>query len=149
MEQLTLFLDSNILFSIAWSGTATSRAYILFELQQLKRLKIFISPLVMEETLSNNKAKKPALIPLLLELLKSTTLLPEAMTVVAEHRVQSLPQNDRILLQTAIAHGIGWFITGNSKDFEHLYGSMIGKTKVATPRDFLENGIKAKRGSND
>jgi len=144
MEPITLFLDSNILFAIAWSGAESSRAYILFELQQRAILRLFISPLVMEETLSNIKSKKPAAIPFLLELLKNTTLLPDAITTVTDERVYALPRNDRILLQTAIAHGISWFITGNGRDFQPLYGCRIGQTTIATPRDFLESRSAAR-----
>ncbi|MDD5285909.1 MAG: type II toxin-antitoxin system VapC family toxin [Desulfuromonadaceae bacterium] len=138
MEPLTVFLDSNIIFSIAWSGAETSRAYILFELQQRAILRLFISPLVMEETLSNIKSKKPSAMPFLLELIKSTTLLPDAISGITDERLNNLPNNDRILLQTAIAHGIRWFITGNSRDFQTLYGCRIGHTTIIAPRDFLE-----------
>ena len=139
MEPLTLFLDSNILFSVAWSGAETSRAYILFELQQRSLLRLFISPLVMEETMNNIKAKKPAAMPFLLELLNTTTLVPDAISTVTDTRLYALPENDRILLQTAIAHGMSWFVTGNSRDFKPLYGCRIGQTTVATPRDFFES----------
>ena len=139
MEPLTLFLDSNVIFSIAWSGAETSRAYILFELQRRCILRLFISPLVMEETLSNIKMKKPAAMPFLHELLKSATLVPDVAATVTDERVNALPDNDRILLQTAIAHGIGWFITGNSRDFQQLFGCLIEKTTIATPREFLES----------
>lgn len=139
MEPLTVFLDSNILFSITWSGVESSRAYILFELQRQAILQLFVSPLVMEETLSNIKAKKPAAMPFLRELLENTTLVPDAISGIIDEKLNNLPQNDRILLQTAIAHGMRWFITGNSRDFQPLYGCRIGQTTIATPRDFLEN----------
>lgn len=139
MEPLTVFLDSNVLFSIAWSGAETSRAYILFELQKQGMLRLFISPLVMEETLSNITSKKPAAMPFVRELLSCTSLVPDAKCSITDEKLRCLPNNDRILLQTAIAHGIRWFITGNSKDFQPLYGCRIGHTTVATPRNFLEN----------
>jgi len=138
MEPLTLFLDSNIVFSVAWSGAETSRSYILFELQQQGILRLFISPLVMEETLSNIKSKKPSAMPFLLELLNNTKLVPDAISNITDERLHNLPHNDRILLQTAIAHRISWFITGNSRDFKQLYGVRIGQTSIASPRDFLE-----------
>jgi predicted nucleic acid-binding protein len=140
MEPLTVFLDSNILFSIAWSGAETSRAYLLFELQQKSILRLFISPLVMEEALSNITSKKPTAMPFLLELIKNTTLVPDGICSISDDRVRNLPDNDRILLQTAIAHGIGWFITGNGRDFKPLYGCRIGRTMITTPRNFLETG---------
>ena len=140
MEPLTVFLDSNIQFSIAWSGAETSRAYMLFDLQQKAILRLFISPLVMEETLSNITSKKPTAMPFLLQLIKNTILVPDAICSISDERVHNLPDNDRILLQTAIAHGIGWFITGNSRDFQALYGCRIGRTMITTPRNFLETG---------
>lgn len=140
MEPLTLFLDSNVIFSVAWSGADKSRAHILFELQERGFVRLFISPLVMEETLSNISSKKPAALPFLRELLKCATLIPEATPKIVDTRVYSLPDNDRLLLQTAVAHGVNWFITGNSRDFQTLYGQRIGKTTIASPREFFESG---------
>jgi hypothetical protein len=92
----------------------------------------------MEETLSNIKSKKPAAMPFLIELIKNTTLVPDGICSISDERVRNLPDNDRILLQTAIAHGIAWFITDNSRDFQPLYGSKIGRTTISTLRNFLE-----------
>ncbi|WP_025209881.1 hypothetical protein [Hippea sp. KM1] len=48
-----------------------------------------------------------------------------------------LPKADRIILSTAIANGIKYFLTGNTRDFKDLYGKTIGKTIILKPRDFL------------
>ena len=59
-KKLTVFLDSNVLFSIAYSGKDRSRSYLLYELQDAGDIEIYISNLVKEEAMFNIKIKKPA-----------------------------------------------------------------------------------------
>ena len=47
------------------------------------------------------------------------------------------PTTDRLILSTAVAYGIKYFLTGNTRDFKDLYGKTIGKTVVLKPREFL------------
>lgn len=58
-KKLKVFLDSNVLFSIAYSGKGKSRSYLLFELQKLGFIDIYISKLVKKETIFNLNRKKP------------------------------------------------------------------------------------------
>ena len=59
MEKLKVFLDSNVIFSAAYSGKEKSRSYLFFELQTLNIIKIYISNLVKFESIHNIKIKKP------------------------------------------------------------------------------------------
>ena len=59
MEKLKVFLDSNVVFSAAYSEKGKSRSYIFFELQNLNIIKIYISNLVKFESIHNIKIKKP------------------------------------------------------------------------------------------
>jgi Predicted nucleic-acid-binding protein, contains PIN domain len=137
MEKVTVFLDSNVLFSVAWTGRKKSRSAILFELQSLGFVRLFISRLVLEETLLNLREKRPEAIPFVEELLGEVEVVPDLAVEGEDLRVQGLPENDRLIFSTAVAHGMDFFLTGNSKDFRGLYRCRIGRTLILTPREFL------------
>ena len=134
MGKISVFLDSNVLFSAAYSGEK-STSYLLFKLQERELISIFISNLVVLETANNLRDKKPERLGLLKELMDRTTVLNDV--IVDLPALNSLPTADRIILSTAVANGIRYFLTGNTKDFKDLYGKIIGKTTILKPRDFL------------
>jgi len=132
--KISVFLDSNVLFSIAYSGEK-STSYILFKLQERGLISIFISNLVVLETVNNLKDKKSVKLDLLKELIDRTTVLNDV--IVDLPALSSLPAADRLILSTAVAHDIKYFLTGNTRDFINLYGKIVGNTVVLKPRDFL------------
>jgi predicted nucleic acid-binding protein len=141
MEKVTVFLDSNVLFSVAWTGREKSRSAILFELQSLGFVRLFISRLVLEETMSNLREKRPEAIPFVEELLGEVEVVPDLAVEGEDLRVQGLPENDRLILSTAVSQGMDFFLTGNSKDFRGLYRSRIGRTLILSPREFLNRQL--------
>jgi predicted nucleic acid-binding protein len=141
MEKVTVFLDSNVLFSVAWTGREKSRSAILFELQSLGFVRLFISRLVLEETLFNLREKRPEAIPFVEELLGEVEVVPDLAVEGEDLRVQGLPENDRLILSTAVSQGMDFFLTGNSKDFRGLYRSRIGRTLILSPREFLNRQL--------
>ncbi len=118
MEKLKVFLDSNVVFSAAYSGKEKSRSYLFFELQNLNIIKIYISNLVKFESVHNIKIKKPEKLDFLNELLNKADTI-EDVDVYYEF-AKTLPENDRIILSSAIYHNVDFFITGNTKDFLEL-----------------------------
>lgn len=134
MGKISVFLDSNVLFSAAYSGEK-SVSYILFELQNGSFINIFISNLVLRETTINLEYKKPDRLDFLNNLINKTIVLSDVMLDLPV--LKSLPQADCVILSTAIFHGVDYFLTGNIKDFKSLYGKTIGDTTVLKPRDFL------------
>lgn len=141
MEKVTVFLDSNVLFSVTWTGREKSRSVILFELQSLGFVRLFISRLVLEETLFNLREKRPEAIPFVEELLGEVEVVPDLAVEGEDLRVQGLPENDRLILSTAVSQGMDFFLTGNSKDFRGLYQSRIGRTLILSPREFLNRQL--------
>jgi len=135
-KKLTVFLDSNVLFSIAYSGKDRSRSYLLYELQDAGDIEIYISNLVKEEAIFNIKIKKPAASPFLSTLIRHTTVL-EDILVNMNIPIQMLPDNDKIILSTAIHNGIEYFLTGNERDFRDLYQKRFYRTTVLKPAEFL------------
>ena len=136
MEKLKVFLDSNVIFSAAYSGKEKSRSYLFFELQTLNIIKIYISNLVKFESIHNIKIKKPEKLDFLNELLSKADII-EDVDVYYEF-AKNLPENDRIILSSAVYHDIDFFITGNTKDFLTFYNKKLKNTLILTPKDFLE-----------
>jgi len=141
MEKVTVFLDSNVLFSVAWTGWEKSRSAILFELQSLGFIRLFISRLVREETMSNLRGKRPEAIPFFEELSGEVKVVPDLVVEGEDRRLKELPENDRVILSTAVAHGMDFFLTGNTRDFRGLYRRRIGRTLILTPREFLNRQL--------
>jgi len=134
---MKVFLDSNVVFSICWSGKEKSRSYLLYELQKDGFFHIFISHLVHNEAVFNLKTRKPEGLPLFEELMTETEELPDVSAATGSKELLALPENDRIILSTAMYHGMDFFLTGNARDFKDLYHRKMSKTTILTPGDFL------------
>ncbi|MFC1657554.1 putative toxin-antitoxin system toxin component, PIN family [Candidatus Moduliflexota bacterium] len=133
MEAVTVFLDSNILFSLCWKNPEESVIGIILELQKMGEVKLVISPLTLEETTANLKAKKPEALSRLQEVVDSCTVVADVLSPLEV----DLPENDLILLSTAIASKVDFFLTGNKADFGPIFGRTFGSTRILTPRAFL------------
>lgn len=140
-EKIKVFLDSNILFSIAYTGKEKSRSYLIYEIQSIGNLEVYLSNLVCREAIFNIKIKKPERLILLNELIKKSKILADVLADIKHELLNSLPQNDRIILATAISNRMDYFITGNSNDFKNLYHKKLGKTLILKPIDFLYGNL--------
>lgn len=75
--------------------------------------------------------------PLLADLMLETEIVPNVSASTNRKELLTLPDNDRIILSTAIFCGMDFFLTGNSRDFNSFYHKKIIKTTILTPGDFL------------
>jgi len=139
---MKVFLDSNILFSICWSGKEVSRSWLFFELQRQGHIELFISRLVHDETSFNLQTKRPESLILFNQLVAELTLLQDNFGLTAHPQVMRLPLNDRVIFISALAHGMEFFITGNSRDFSDLYGKRVGAMLTLKPVDFLNKNFE-------
>lgn len=136
-RQIKVFLDSNVLFSIAYSGRDGSRSSLIYDIQALGMIKVFVSNLVCEEALFNIRKKKPYAEQLLKELIHKSKVLGDIAADLKHTEANKLPQNDRIILSTAAFHKTDIFVTGNHKDFKNLYHKKVLGTLILKPVDFL------------
>ena len=136
-KQIKVFLDSNLLFSIAYTGKDSSRSYLIYEIQELEMLKVFVSNLVCEEALFNIRKKKPDAEQFLSRLIRRSTILEDISSDFKYAGMLKLPLNDRIILSTAVHHKIDFFLTGNHRDFKNFYHKRIFGTLIIKPADFL------------
>jgi|GEM_PF-2681634 len=139
---MKVFLDSNILFSICWSGKEISRSGLFFDLQRQGHIQLFISRLVHDETSFNLQTKKPESLPLFNQLITELTLLPNDFGLTANQLIMRLPLNDRVIFMTALAHKMDFFISGNSRDFSALYGQKVGAMLTLKQVDFLNRNFE-------
>jgi len=136
-KKIKIFLDSNVLFSIAYTGKDKSRSYLIYEIQTLGMLKVYLSKLVCEEALFNIRRKKPDTEELLNELIDRSEILVDISADLKHAEARKLAQNDRIILSTAVYNKMDIFVTGNEKDFKNLYHKKVLSTLILRPVDFL------------
>lgn len=74
---------------------------------------------------------------LLQELIHKSKILVDIVVDLKNAEILKLPQNDRIILSTALYHKADVFVTGNEKDFKKLYRKRILGTVILKPVDFL------------
>jgi predicted nucleic acid-binding protein len=136
-KKIKIFLDSNVLFSIACTGKDKSRSCLIYEIQTLGMLKVYLSKLVCEEALFNIRRKKPDAEELLNELIDRSEILEDIAADLKHAEARKLPQNDRIILSTAVYNKTDIFMTGNEKDFRNLYHKRVLSTLILRPVDCL------------
>lgn len=136
-KQIKVFLDSNVLFSIAYTGKDRSRSYLIYEIQELGMFKVYVSNLVCQEALFNVRRKRPEAEQLLNELIRKSKVLGDVAVDLKRAEIRELPQNDQIILSTAVYHNTDFFVTGNVKDFKKLYHKRVLGTLILRPVDFV------------
>jgi len=142
-KKIKVFLDSNVLFSIAYTGRAKSRSYLIFELQEIGMLEVYLSPLVSEEASLNIRLKNPEKLGFLNDFITRSNIIDNILLSTEHPLIKNLPQNDRIILMTAVYHGADFFLTGNERDFFNLYNHRIDKTLILKPAEFLHDFEKS------
>jgi len=126
---MRVFLDANILFSAAWKEGAD--AALLFELAAAGFCKLTTSRLAVEEARRNIARKRPERLPPL-ERFAGLALIGREPgdSHLALARGNGLPDKDIPILAAAIAQGADLLVTGDRRDFGHLYGSRSVEVEV-------------------
>ncbi|MGB9683228.1 MAG: PIN domain-containing protein [bacterium] len=138
----TIFLDANVIFSISYSGPERSRSYLLIELKKAKIIELVTSGIALEEASRNLELKRPSSLSTLKDIVKHIRILKDINPEEIEcDRINSLPQDDRIIFASAVGHRANYFLTGNTKDFHHMVGEVVCGVKVMKPADFLHLGV--------
>ena len=122
---MKFFLDANILFSA--SNTESN----LFRLLQLLKAKatVITSDYAHIEAQRNLDAKRSNWRNGLSEVLSGIEIVPSVdASVPAE-----INDKDRPIVATAIKYHCNILLTGDKRDFGHLFGQTINRTKVLSP----------------
>ena len=126
---MRVFLDANILFSAAWKDE--SAAALLFELGGAGFCHLTTSRLALEEAAQNIARKHAGRLPALRQYAGLVEIGREPKrTHLAAAAAFGLPDKDIPILAAAIAQGAELLVTGDRRDFGHLYGQRPGGVEV-------------------
>lgn len=134
---MKLFLDANVVFSAAHQ--AEGRAQALVALANAGRCALVTSAHALEEARRNLELKSRGFEKRLAASLGSVAIVGEAPgDLVAWAGGEGLPPKDAPILAAAVHCGAAFLVTGDARDFGHLYGRTLQGVKVVTPAQALQ-----------
>jgi predicted nucleic acid-binding protein len=134
---MKLFLDANVIFTAAYSAQGLSRG--LFRLAAAGKCSLCTSAFTHEEAVRNIHNKAPEKLADLTVLMKQVDILPEPHPKwVAWAAGLPLARKDAPVLAAAFQGKVDIFVTGDRRDFGHLFGQVLEGVKILTPADALE-----------
>ncbi|MBW2301837.1 MAG: PIN domain-containing protein [Deltaproteobacteria bacterium] len=130
-----IFLDANILFSVAYGSLGLER---LWELDKEGHCVLFASRYVIEEAKRNHT--KPD------ELNKLEACLSNVQIVLeADPSIDcpiDLPEKDQPVLMAAISARADYLLTGDIEHFGKYFGQTVMGVKISMARDYLLSKMK-------
>jgi len=127
-----LFLDANVLFSIAYGSPGLE---IFWNMYREGRCKLLVTAYVIEEAMRN--LSRPGQIKRLEDLVMEVEIVPESDPEMPCPVV--LPVKDRPVLLAAVQARATHLITGDLQHFSACRGKIIQGVLVCTPRDYLQS----------
>jgi len=136
-----LFLDANVIFSAA--HREEGRSQDLVALAQAGLCELLASRHAIEEARRNLELKSAGFEPRLAKALAQVTMVAEAPAALVEWgRAQGLPLKDAPILAAAVSAHADLLVTGDGRDFGHLFGHVLRGTRVVTPAAALDRVLK-------
>jgi len=134
---MKLFLDANVIFTAAYSAQGLSRG--LFRLAAVGKCALCTSAFAHEEAVRNIQKKAPDKLADLTMLIQQVDILPEPhpQRVIRAERLP-LAGKDAPVLAAALQGKADVFVTGDRRDFGHLFGQVLEGVKILTPADALD-----------
>jgi predicted nucleic acid-binding protein len=133
-----IFLDANILFSVAYGSSGLNR---LWELTRQKRCMLFASHFVVEE--ANRNLSHPGQTKRLEDYLSEVRIVPEVdLTLPCPIE---LPEKDRPVLMAAISVQANYLLTGDVTHFGKYFGQIVNGVKICQPRDYLGQSLRKRK----
>lgn len=138
---MKLFFDANVIFSAA--HREEGRAQELVALARAGRCELTASAHALEEARRNLELKSVRFEDRLAATLAQTTVVPEAPAALTEWaKEQGLPGKDAPILAAAVHAGADLLVTGDTRDFGHLFGRVLRGTRVVTPASAIDLVLK-------
>ena len=138
---MKLFLDANVIFSAAHSEQGRSQD--LVALARGGHCEIVTSTHALEEARRNLQLKSAGFEQRLTAALAQTTVVAEARAELVEWaKQQGLPLKDAPILAAAVHVKADLLVTGDNRDFGHLFGRALRGTRVVTPASALDLVLK-------
>jgi predicted nucleic acid-binding protein len=133
-----IFLDANILFSVAYGSPGLNR---LWKSARQKRCMPFASNFVVEEARRN--LFHPVQMERLEDYLSEVRIVPEVDSTLP--CPIDLPDKDQPVLMAAISIKADYLITGDSTHFGKYFGHTINGVGICRPRDYLAKSLHKKK----
>lgn len=139
---MKLFLDANVIFSAAHRGEG--RAQDLIALARTGHCALLASAHALEEARRNLQLKSSGFERRLADALVQITVITEAHAAPVEWaQEQGLPLKDAPILAAAVHAGADLLVTGDIRDFGHLFGHAMRGTRVVTLPSALDVVLKS------
>jgi uncharacterized protein len=136
-----LFLDANVIFSAAHRDEGRSQDLVALARGGL--CELLASVHALEEARRNLELKSAGFERRLEKALEHTKVVAEAPAALVEWaRAQGLPLKDAPILAAAVHAHADLLVTGDSRDFGHLFGRALRGTRVVTPAAALDLVLK-------
>jgi len=136
-----LFLDANVLFSAA--HREEGRSQDLVALARGGLCELLASAHALEEARRNLELKSAGFERRLEKVLERVELVAEAPAALVEWaRAQGLPLKDAPILAAAVHARANLLVTGDRRDFGHLFGRALRGTRVVIPAAALDLVLK-------
>lgn len=133
-----VFLDANVIFSSAISAKGVARAVFELADQHPESIALLMSAYAIAEALRNLQRKYRDAVGEALGLLDGIGFAEEPPEALADRLRGHVPdEKDLPILAGAVWAEADLLVTGNSRDFGHLYGEHVGGGLVLRPRDAL------------
>lgn len=134
---MKLFLDANVIFTAAYSAQGLSRG--LFRLAAVGKCALCTSAFAHEEAVRNMQKKAPDKLADLTMLIQQVKIYPEPnpQWVILAERLP-LAVKDAPVLAAALQGKVDVFVTGDRRNFGHLFGQVLEGVKILTPSDALD-----------
>ena len=138
---MKLFLDANVIFTAAYSAQGLSRG--LFRLAAVGKCALCTSAFAYDEAVKNIQKKAPVKLAELTTLMQQLDILPEPHPQWIKRAARlPLAAKDAPVLAAAFQGKIDIFVTGDRRDFGHLFGQVLEGVKILSPADALEAVIR-------
>jgi len=119
---MRVFLDANVLFSASNAGSNIARLIAWL----VERETAVTSDIAIEEARRNLTVKREEWLPAFERLLKDLVVVPSTLFDLPVR----LDAKDAPLLCTAIRRRCSLFVTGDKRDFGHVYGQTVQGVEV-------------------
>lgn len=134
------FLDANVIFSAAHNPDGNAKA--LFKLAAARKIELLSSGYALEEAARNIGVKFPQRVAEFNIVVAGLRLTGEPRQAVTQLAMAfELPSKDVPILAAAISAGSDVLVTGDRRDFGHLYGKTIEGTLVLKPADAVSMAL--------
>jgi predicted nucleic acid-binding protein len=136
---IVFFLDANVLFSTVYKPQSAPGLLIDFAAAGLARA--VTSAYALEEARRNLALKAPDAIPAWERVRSSCALCPSPSNETLEWSAAQIVAKDAPILAASIDAGCDWLVTGDRRDFGHLFGSNQRGVLVISPSEALRRLI--------